>query len=418
MSAANRDLGPIDPRAVPLPNGTEVTTRVDRVVGEGRVPQGAVDRVSASRGDDYDVQIVGGAVATYRREELLPRKSGQVRFAMKRAARWDALRRCAVLEATVGSHAWGLADESSDTDLRGVFVAPAAWTQGLVPSPTDLVSTDGSTTYWEVDKTIRQALRADPNTLELLFVDSARALDPMGQWILDARDAFVSAELYGTFGRYAVSQLKKLQQSLRLAEHRALLLDWLRHDVSPSIEEVAARLARETAIAAPTSDDALLLAKEYVKQLYRSLYDQGLLASRDFDSLIRFARTRDPAFELPRELRPKNAYNLLRLVGAAITWLRTGAPSLRVSGPFRDQLLAIKRGAVPLEQVLADAERMMPELEEARRSTQLPVRGDLRRADALLRRIRQEAARRSVLAEPGPFGRDAPSVPESDWEGE
>jgi hypothetical protein len=47
---------------------------------------------------------------------------------------------------------------------------------------------------------VHQAVRADPNTLELLFVPTARAVDPIGEWLLEARDAFVSADLFGSFG--------------------------------------------------------------------------------------------------------------------------------------------------------------------------------------------------------------------------
>ncbi len=42
-------------------------------------------------------------------------------FALRRAATWDALRPCVVLETVVGSQAWGLANEASDVDMRGVF---------------------------------------------------------------------------------------------------------------------------------------------------------------------------------------------------------------------------------------------------------------------------------------------------------
>ena len=42
---------------------------------------------------------------------------------------------------------------------------------------------------------IRKALSADPNTLEMLFVENVRATDEMGQWLLDAREAFVSRKL-------------------------------------------------------------------------------------------------------------------------------------------------------------------------------------------------------------------------------
>ena len=411
-----RGLADVDPLAVPLPHGTQVTTRVDRVVGDRRVPQGAIGRVVGSEGDELDVHVVGVGTVRYLRRELVARKVGQLRFATERESAWAALRDCAVLETTVGSHAWGLADETSDTDVRGVFVLPFPWTAGLVEPPQDLVSADGSATFWEIGKTIRQALRADPNTLELLFVASARPLDPVGAWLLEARDAFVSAEIYGSFGRYALSQLKKLEQSQRLAEHRGVVLAWLREEPDLTLDRLAAKLVESAELRAPSRADAVLRAKEYVKQLYRSMYDQGLLDARELAALARFARDEEGAFELPRELRPKNAYNLVRLLSTAIGWLRSGAPSFEVGGALRETLLAIKRGAVPLGEVLRMAEALTPELEAARQATRLPRRGDLARADALLRRVREEVARRWLAGAPGRLGVDAPPAPEPAWE--
>jgi hypothetical protein len=413
MDLRLRELDTIDPLAVPLPNGTEVTTRVDRVLSaDRRVPQGAVGRVVSQRDGELDVMIVGVGVLRYARTEVVARKVGQVRYARRRADAWEALRPCTVIEATVGSRAWGLADEGSDHDERGVFVLPLPWTLGLGEPPRDLVSLDGSATYWEAGKAVRQALRADPNTLELFFVESARATDPMGEWLLGARDAFVSSEIYGSFGRYALSQLKRLVQSRRLAEHRAIVLEWLKEDPAPTLDQVAARLAKAIPRVAPTEADAVLQAKDYIKQLYRSLHDQGLIEARDYASLVRFARTEAGDFDLPRDLRPKNAYNLVRLIGTAIGWLETGVPELTVTGELRDLLLAIKKGQVSLDETLREAEARAKRLEQARRNTVLPESPDVARADAVLCRIGQEAARRSLSNEPGPFGRDAPPRPE------
>jgi len=406
-----KSLAAIDPLAVPLPHGTEVTTRVERLFGDRRVPQGVVGRVVAIRDDGLDVLVTGIGVLRYARDELLPRRPGQVRFAEQRAADWDALRPCVVLEATVGSRAWGLADEGSDTDLRGVFALPFPWTSGLVEPPHTLTSADGSITYWEHRKAIHQAVRADPNTLELLFVPTARAADPIGEWLLEARDAFVSADLFGSFGRYAVSQLGKLARSARLAEHRGLVLDWLKEDPAPNLDEVAERLAAISPRPAPTPADAILGAKESVKQLYRSLQDQGLLDANDFAALVRFARGGGKQPEPARELRPKNAYNLLRLIHVATGWLRDGHPQLEMTGRIRDRLLEIKRGAVELDAVLREAEGLVPALEAARDATPLPRRPDMARADAVLRRISEEIARRWVQQVPGPFGANAPPPP-------
>lgn len=416
MDLRLRGLTHLDPLAIPLPNGTEVTTRVDRVLGERRVPQGAVGRVVGTREDGLDVMIVGVGVVRYQRDELVPRKVGQVRHAERRSAAWSALLPCVVLEAVVGSRAWGLAGDGSDTDRRGVFALPFPWTAGLSEAPRDLVSADGSASYWEVEKAIRQALRADPNTLEMLFVASVEARDPIGAWILEARDAFVSSAIYGSFGRYALSQLKRLSQAQRLAEHREQVLAWLAEDPSLSLDDVARRLAAVSPREAPTEADRELQAKEHVKQLYRSLYDQGLIAARDFPSMVKFARGARAELDLSRDLRPKNAYNLVRLLATAIRWLRDGEVDLAATGELRDQLLAIKSGAWSLDRTLAVAEAMTPELEEARLATKLPPHPDVGRADALLRRIRDEVARRHVNAAPGPLGKDAPAPPDVVWD--
>lgn len=416
MDLRIRQLAHLDPLAVALPHGTEVVTRVERAHGERRVPQGTVGRVVKIDGDALDIAIVGVGTLRYERREVSPRRVGQVLWAQRRESAWTALLPCVVIDTRVGSHAWGLADETSDDDRRGVFALPLPWTLGLVAPPEDLVREDGSATYWAADKAIRQALRADPNTLETLFVEDAKAVDPIGEWILEARDAFVSTEIHGSFGRYALGQLRRLEQGQRLAEHRATVLGWLRdEDPAPGLDEVATRLAKLSPRAAPSETDAILQAKAYVKQLYRSLFDQGLLEGADFASLVRFARGEASELELPRELRPKNAYNLIRLIATATRWLREGNPTFACTGPLRERLLAIKKGQVSLDEVLREGEAMASELEAAREASTLPRRPDVAKADALLRRIGEEVARRWSAKEVGPWGSDAPAPPPVEW---
>lgn len=410
---------------VPLPHGTEVVTRVDKVLSgaasERRVAVGTVGRVTKTEGDAVEVTIVGVGVVRYERDEITPRRVGQHAYARRRHAAWSALSDCVVLTSVVGSRAWGLASESSDEDRRGVFALPFDWSAGLVAPPEDLVSADGSSTYWSVSKCIAQALRADPNTLEMLFVPSAAPSDEIGQWLLAEREAFVSSEIFGTFGRYAVAQLQRLEQGNRLHQHRALVLAWLRDDPALTLDEAAERLAAMSSAAGgtrrvfPSQQAAVQQAKQWLKQLYRSLADQGLAAASDWASLVELARRAALELELPRELRPKNAYNLLRLIWTATRWLADGTPSFEVSGELRERLLAIKRGEVPLEDVLLDAERMMPALEAARDGSQLPKRPDVRRADKLLRRVATEIARRRIQAAPGPWGAHAAEPPEAEW---
>lgn len=402
-----RPLQGIDPRAVELPHGTEVITGVLRTLGERKIPQGTIGRVTAIDGSWLEVTIVGIGVVRYERHEVSPRRTGQILYAQRRAEAWSALEPCVVLETTVGSQAWGLADASSDEDVRGMFALPMSWTFGLATPPEDLVSANGSATFWAVPKAVRQALRCDPNTLEMLFLPS-RTLDPIGEWIVAARDAFPSREIFGSFGRYALGQLRKLEQTSRLAEHRTLVLGWLRADPDASLDAVAEKLGHETGADRDRSRD-------YVKQLYRSLFDQGVLASNDMRGLATFAREGSIDLDLPRELRPKNAYNLLRLIATAAHWLRTGEPEFEARGTWKEELLSVKRGEVALSGVIARAEELAMELEPARDASPLPERADARRADELLRKIGGELSRRWSLQLPGPFGKDAPVCPEVEW---
>jgi len=141
-------------------------------------------------------------------------------------------------------------------------------------------------------------------------------------------------------------------------------------------------------------------------------FDQWLIEANDFAALTRYARGGGRRPPDARELRPKNAYNLLRLIALATGWLRDGMPAFEATGALRERLLDIKHGRVALEDVLRDAETLAPELEAARDSSPLPEHPDYARADRLLRRAGEELARRWVLQEPGPWGREAPASPE------
>jgi hypothetical protein len=405
-------LADIDPAAVQLPVGTEVTTRVDRVVDGELRTQGATGRVAAIDGDRVEVAFVDGRRATFLRIEVTPRKLGVLRYARRRASAWDDLRPCVVIDALVGSRAWGVASEGSDEDHRGVFVLPTPWTAGLVDPPLDLVSADGSHTFWELGKAVRQALRADPNTLEMLFASPA-IVDPLGAPLVAMRDGFLSQEIYGSFGRYALSQLDRLEHNQRLAEHRTTVIGWLHDNPTLGLDAAAERLADVARVEAPTRGDAVMRARDYLKQLYRSMYDQGLIAANDWVSLRVAARTE---LALPRDLRPKNAYNLVRLLDLAVRWLRGEPPNVRASDELRPLLLAIKAGELPTSEVIEHARELAPKLEAARQASPLPRKPDVARADRVLREARLVAARRWVSQERGPWGSTAPDPSEASWD--
>ena len=68
------------------------------------------------------------------------------------------------------------------------------------------------------------------------------------------------------------------------------------------------------------------------------MFDQGLIEAAELRALATFARDAAKKLEQPRELRPKNAYNLLRLIATAARWLREGVPTFEVEGDLRARL--------------------------------------------------------------------------------
>jgi hypothetical protein len=93
-------LADLDPSSVPLPPGTEVVTRVDRLADGELRPGGASGRVARLDGDRVEVVFIDGRRASYLREELTPRKLGVARYAQRRQAAWDR-RRASMTEPTI-----------------------------------------------------------------------------------------------------------------------------------------------------------------------------------------------------------------------------------------------------------------------------------------------------------------------------
>lgn len=229
---------------------------------------------------------------------------------------WDQITPDLILETLVGSRAYGLAQEGSDSDFLGVYVPPFPKTCGIYPPARSAKSADGTKLAWSLDRFCRLALQADPHTMEVLFLPS-RVLDPMGEWILQKRDLFVSQQIYGKFGVFAISQLKKFKTKLE----------------------------------------------------------------------------KDPE-NTCRDLAPKNAYNLIRYLHIAIDWLRTGQPQFRPEGPVRDRILQIKKGEVPLIEVVQEAEDLFPKLQQAKAVSPLPAHPDVLGVSELMGQIQTAKARR------------------------
>jgi hypothetical protein len=120
-----------------------------------------------------------------------------------------------VYRCVVGSRAYGLDTDESDTDRRGIYLPPAALHWSLAGVPEQLEEPAGQECYWELQKFLVLALKANPNVLECLYTPLVEHADPLALELLAMRDAFLSRLVYQTFNGYALSQFKKLETDLR-----------------------------------------------------------------------------------------------------------------------------------------------------------------------------------------------------------
>lgn len=112
----------------------------------------------------------------------------------------------------VGSRAYGLDHEGSDVDLRGFYLAPADLHWSMYGVPEQLERPDSDECYWELEKFLRLALKANPNVLECLYTPLVEVRSPLADELLSIRETFLSRMIYQTYNRYVMSQFKNMSR--------------------------------------------------------------------------------------------------------------------------------------------------------------------------------------------------------------
>jgi len=223
----HRQLIPVTERTHSNPNlifsvGTQVVVLRDFLVEGGRLahPRGSVGVVVRAPSDlqhPYRVRFLDGLEDTVAREDLTMLaqwKAGQIGDSQITAQRDDLFERV-FFRCIVGSRAFGLDGADSDTDYRGVFLPPANahWSLYGVPDQIDREPTQEQ--YWEVQRFLVLALKANPNVLECLYTPLVEKITPLGEELLAMRSAFLSRLVFQTYNGYVASQFKKMHNDIR-----------------------------------------------------------------------------------------------------------------------------------------------------------------------------------------------------------
>src|SRR4051812_21006078 len=201
--------------------GTQVVSLVEvRGTNNSLVhPRGAVGVVTRTPTGDqkhFLVRFPDGFEATLAREQMDVLKHFKDRLPSADAAMAEFdLEKLIIYRCVVGSRVYGLDTDESDVDLRGVYVAPAELQWSLFGAPEQFEDNASQACYWELQKFLGMALKANPNILECLYSPMVEKATPIGEELLSIRDGFLSQMIFQTFNGYAMSQFKKIEQDIR-----------------------------------------------------------------------------------------------------------------------------------------------------------------------------------------------------------
>jgi hypothetical protein len=204
-----------------IPVGTRVVTRAEvRADAErGHRPVGSVAEIVGLPADAlhrYRVRFVDGGEASLRRKDFrIFNQYKREEAGLPHPTVEQDLTPYVIYRCVVGSRAYGLAGDESDTDRRGIYLPPADLQWSLHGVPEQLENAAREECYWELKKFLELALRANPNVLECLYTPLVEHATPLAHELLAIRAGFLSKLAYQTFNGYVMSQFKKLEQDLR-----------------------------------------------------------------------------------------------------------------------------------------------------------------------------------------------------------
>jgi predicted nucleotidyltransferase len=200
--------------------GTQVVSLVEvRGANNSLVhPRGAVGvvtRTPTGTEEHFLVRFPDGFEASLTRAQLEVLKHFKDRLGENRTSADFILEDFIIYRCVVGSRAYGLDNDESDTDRRGIYLAPAELQWSLFGAPEQFEDNGAQSCYWELQKFIVMALKANPNILECLYSPLVEKITPLGRELLALRQQFLSQMIFQTFNGYAMSQFKKIEQDIR-----------------------------------------------------------------------------------------------------------------------------------------------------------------------------------------------------------
>lgn len=352
-----------------------------------------------------------------------------------------------IFETIAGSHAYGLATLESDTDIRGVFCLPADAFISLQHPPKQVADERNDVVFYELRQYLALAADCNPNIIELLWspADCVRFRHHLMDRILERRSDFISKKAYHTFSGYAYSQIKRARGQnkwvnnpkpetppqkesycyiISAAQPRPAaqpsLLDETTFPCRPvALSDIAPRFDLKRCHCAAVEHGANLYrlynygddakgvfrgdqlvcesipkADEWSRFCGLLLYNQQEYerALKDWKSYWEWRENRNDARYVSQErgeidYDAKNMMHCMRLLWSGRNILENGEPLVRFTGQELQQLIDIRAGKYPYDELIAWVEREMVALDELKERSRLPESSNMKRIDRLYRQL-------------------------------
>lgn len=372
-----------------------------------------------------------------------------------------------IMLAVTGSHAYGTARPTSDIDIRGCCIAPLSvrisfyqgfdqfqamgkappggpnWDAAIAkmhqhetagPIAARTGSDDLDLVIFDLGKLVNLCANANPNMLELLFLDPREVLfaGPAWEKLRANKALFLTRKVKYTYLGYANSQLKRIKL------HRAWLLNPPSHaptrgefdlpestvlsaDDRNRIDEAIQKIIRGWGVEdmdMPGAERDVL--RENMREFWSTqlrcapdLLDEKMYelaatsiglskdvlsalrqerryraARKQWDQYKRWERERNPkraALEAQHGYDTKHGMHLIRLMRTGLEVLQDG--ELRVRRPDAKELLSIREGHYSYDDLIAESQKLEAQMNVALTKTQLPKGPDREAIDRVLHEL-------------------------------
>jgi hypothetical protein len=276
-----------------LPIGTQIVTLAEvKVINSDRFQsRGTVGVIKSSPKDathSYLVEFPDSSISSLKRKDFAIRKHYQTDIAIDSLQDLN-LYDYVIYRCVVGSKAFGLDDENSDTDLRGIYLPPADLHWSMYGVPEQIENKENEECYWELQKFLMLALKANPNVLECLNTPLIEFKNEIADELLSIKQAFFSKLVYQTYNGYVMSQFKKLEQDLRSIG----TIRWKHamHLIRLLLQGIEIMKSSELNVKVSQFRDKLLEIKRG-EMLWESVNDWRLLLHKEFEQA--FSETKLP----------------------------------------------------------------------------------------------------------------------------